>query len=54
MLLDMFKGVVQLSIAPFFGLETLSDDENAEKMKLGEERYGWRLVGEGEVRGSWA
>lgn len=47
-LLDMFKGVVRLSIAPFFGI---TDEE---EMEVGEERADWRLVGKGEVRGNWA
>ncbi|AAW46627.1 cytoplasm protein, putative [Cryptococcus deneoformans JEC21] len=52
-LLHMFKGVIRLSVAPFFGLETAEDDEkNEEEMQLGEDRWGWRLVGKGEVRGS--
>jgi hypothetical protein len=51
-LLDMFKGVVRISIAPFFGIETNDGDEK--EMALGEDRWGWRLVGKGEVRGSWA
>lgn len=52
-LLDMFKGVVRISIAPFFGIDTVGDDEQKE-MTLGEDRWGWRLVGKGEVRGNWA
>lgn len=49
----MFKGVIRLSVAPFFGVET-AEDEGKEKgeIQLGEERWGWRLVGKGEVRGS--
>lgn len=50
-LLNMFKGVVRLSIAPFFGVDI--DDEEKE-MEIGEERDDWRLVAKGEVRGNWA
>lgn len=56
----MFKGVIRLSVAPFFGVETAEDEEKKkgeiqlgeERWQLGEERWGWRLVGKGEVRGS--
>lgn len=49
----MFKGVIRLSVAPFFGVEAAEDDERYRgEMQLGEERWGWRLVGKGEVRGS--
>ncbi|KIR36635.1 cytoplasmic protein [Cryptococcus deuterogattii MMRL2647] len=52
-LLDMFKGVIRLSVAPFFGVETAEDEEKKKgEIQLGEERWGWRLVGKGEVRGS--
>ncbi|WVO19489.1 uncharacterized protein IAS62_000775 [Cryptococcus decagattii] len=52
-LLDMFKGVIRLSVAPFFGAETAEDEEKEKgEMQPGEERWGWRLVGKGEVRGS--
>ncbi|OXG19421.1 cytoplasmic protein [Cryptococcus neoformans Tu401-1] len=52
-LLHMFKGVIRLSVAPFFGVEAAEDDERYRgEMQLGEERWGWRLVGKGEVRGS--
>ncbi|ODO11319.1 hypothetical protein I350_00095 [Cryptococcus amylolentus CBS 6273] len=53
-LLDMFKGVIKHSIFPFFGVETTDKEEVSKEnpMKVGEEKWGWRLVGEGEVRGS--
>nr|XP_019043683.1 cytoplasmic protein [Kwoniella bestiolae CBS 10118]OCF22613.1 cytoplasmic protein [Kwoniella bestiolae CBS 10118] len=54
-LLEMFKGVIRISIAPFFGLETNDDDEKRDGRgcwEVGEERWGWRLVGKGEIRGS--
>jgi len=54
-LLEMFKGVVKISVAPFFNLQTLGDeDAKKEDMVVGEERYGWKMVGKGEVRASWA
>ncbi|GMK58321.1 hypothetical protein CspeluHIS016_0503530 [Cutaneotrichosporon spelunceum] len=50
-LLEMFKGVVRISIAPFFGTETVGENNEAE-MEVGEDRWGWRLVGKGAVRAS--
>ncbi|WRT69820.1 uncharacterized protein IL334_006811 [Kwoniella shivajii] len=57
-LLEMFKGVIRISIAPFFGL-TISDDDDETnegketvEWKVGEERYNWTLVGKGAIRGS--
>lgn len=52
-LLDMFKGVVHIAVAPFFGIE-IDEDEPEPEMEVGDERWGWRMVGKGEVRGSWA
>ncbi|KAK8849796.1 hypothetical protein IAR55_005132 [Kwoniella newhampshirensis] len=53
-LLDMFKGVIRISVAPFFELETNGqEDKSGEaEWKIGTERWGWRLAGQGEVRGS--
>ncbi|WWC95696.1 hypothetical protein V866_002561 [Kwoniella sp. B9012] len=66
-LLEMFKGVIRISIAPFFGLNINNDDDEEEEEEIdakrdqiqrnenwevGEERWGWSLVGKGEVRGS--
>lgn len=45
---QMFRGVVELSVKPFFGL---GQDEADKTTTVGEEKYGWRLVGRGEVRG---
>ncbi|CAK9785935.1 hypothetical protein CC85DRAFT_309024 [Cutaneotrichosporon oleaginosum] len=45
-LVEMFEGIVRIGVVPFFGR-----GENA--MALGEDRWGWRKVGKGEVRG-WA
>ena len=50
----MFQGIIRISIAPFFGLD-IDDDENEEKEEggwdVGTEKWGWRLVGQGQVRG---
>nr|ODO04245.1 cytoplasmic protein [Cryptococcus depauperatus CBS 7855] len=51
-LLEMFKGVVNISIVPFFGLSTRHDEVDDTAMKVGDEKWGWRMVGKGEVRGS--
>ncbi|OCF62092.1 cytoplasmic protein [Kwoniella mangroviensis CBS 10435] len=66
-LLEMFKGVIRISIAPFFGLKVNHDNDDEEEeaidakqdqtqksedWEVGEERWGWTLVGKGEVRGS--
>ena len=45
---EMFRGVVELSVKPFFGLNR---DEEEKTMEVGEEQFGWRMVGKGEVRG---
>ena len=44
----MFRGVVELSVKPFFGLNR---DKEEKTMEVGEEQFGWRMVGKGEVRG---
>lgn len=46
-LAEMFEGIVRISVAPFFGRG------DGEEMALGEDRWGWRMVGKGEVRGNW-
>ncbi|WWD20428.1 hypothetical protein CI109_104904 [Kwoniella shandongensis] len=54
-LLEMFKGVIRISVAPFFKLETngeKSASTEEDEWELGAERWGWRLAGKGEVRGS--
>jgi tubulin--tyrosine ligase len=52
-LAEMFQGIIRISIAPFFGLSI--DDDNEEKeggdWEVGTEKWGWRLVGQGQVRG---
>ncbi|EIW71443.1 hypothetical protein TREMEDRAFT_42822 [Tremella mesenterica DSM 1558] len=48
---DMFKGVVKISVAPFFNLRIDDADEDQGAWTVGEEKWGWRLVGKGEIRG---
>lgn len=54
-LLDMFKGVARIAIAPFFNIKTVDEEEEADKseQQIGEERHAWTLVGKGAVRASW-
>jgi len=49
----MFQGIIRISIAPFFGLSIDDDDEEKEEgaWEVGAEKWGWRLVGQGQVRG---
>lgn len=54
-LAEMFQGVVRISIAPFFGLEIDEEEESDQKdWDIGTEKWGWTLVGKGEVRGPGA
>ena len=48
----MFQGIVKISIAPFFKINI--DDNDEAEWSMGEERFGWKLVGRGEVRGPTA
>ncbi|KAK4686790.1 tubulin---tyrosine ligase, partial [Tremellales sp. Uapishka_1] len=48
---EMFKGVIKISVIPFFGLEVEEDKDEA-GWEIGDEKYEWKLVGKGEVRGS--
>lgn len=53
-LAEMFQGVVRISIAPFFDLDLDGDDDvksEEGEWAVGTEKWGWRLVGKGEVRG---
>jgi hypothetical protein len=73
-LLGMFKGVVQISVAPFFHINLEEDEgENDDggqasgappsgarpgagitagaDWEVGTEKWGWRLVGKGQIRG---
>ncbi|GFZ49792.1 hypothetical protein JCM24511_07195 [Saitozyma sp. JCM 24511] len=76
-LLGMFKGVVRISIAPFFHINLDEEDEGGindgeqvpgaltsgerpdagtntnagEEWDVGTEKWGWRLVGQGQIRG---
>ena len=55
-LAEMFQGIIRISVAPFFGLD-LEEDEGEEKeegWEVGREKWGWRLVGQGQVRGPGA
>lgn len=56
-LLEMFKGVVHIAVAPFFGLQTIDTEEvdkQPEDWQEGEEAFGWVCVGKGQVRAQWA
>ena len=55
-LAEMFQGIIRISVAPFFDLD-LEEDEGEEKeegWEVGREKWGWRLVGQGQVRGPGA
>ncbi|ORY34628.1 tubulin-tyrosine ligase family-domain-containing protein [Naematelia encephala] len=55
---EMFKGAIRIAVLPFFGIR--SDDEDVEipgekeahevEWEVGDERWGWRMVGKGEIR----
>ena len=53
----MFRGVVKIAVAPYFGLQTIDEQEEEDgeieerEWRVEEERWGWRLIGKGEVRG---
>ena len=58
----MFKGVVRGVVAPFFGVtprdeagDAAPEEEEEEEGKggwaVGQEKWGWRKVGQGQVRG---
>ena len=47
----MFKGVVRISVAPYFGVETIDGREDEKDIAIGEERWGWRCIARGAVRG---
>lgn len=54
LLLDLFKGVIRISVAPFFSLKLDGDDDaetRTDTWVKGEQRWGWTLVGQGAVRG---
>ncbi|GHJ86777.1 hypothetical protein NliqN6_3179 [Naganishia liquefaciens] len=57
-LADAFQGVIKLVIAPFFEIKRFADqdDNEAEQpvaLRVGEEKFGWRKIGEQETRGTW-
>lgn len=52
MLEDMFKGVVHIAIAPFFGIGTRDQGEGGRIAQEGKaDILGWVKIGEGQVRG---
>ena len=55
-LAEMFQGIIRISVAPFFGLdfEEEEGEEKEEGWEVGREKWGWRLVGQGQVRGPGA
>lgn len=57
-LADAFQGVIKLVIAPFFGVKRFADEDEGESndsaaLKVGEEKFGWRKIGEQVTRGTW-
>jgi tubulin--tyrosine ligase len=54
-LAEMFKGVVQLVIAPFFGLTTIQEETDAEESSSTSASLSsvWTLIGEEKTRGDW-
>jgi tubulin---tyrosine ligase len=52
-LAEMFKGVVRLAIAPFFGCEVIEEEEVDGELNTDVVRHGWRLIGEAATRGEW-
>jgi len=54
-LAEMFKGVVQMVVAPFFNLATIQDQELAEDDPSADigTSGAWKLIGEEKTRGAW-
>lgn len=56
-LLSMFKGVVEVCIAPFFDIrlkdEEEEDSKDEESWEVGQERFGFVKIGEEKTRGDW-
>lgn len=56
---DAFQGVIKLVVAPFFGIKRFADESedghanNSATLQVGEEKFGWRKIGEQETRGTW-
>ena len=61
---ELFAGVVMICVVPFFGLQTIEDEEESEgkggtgvkestEWTVGQSRRGWRMVGKAEVRGGY-
>lgn len=61
----MFDGVTRGFVKPFFGLQDDADNEEEEEeeeakkekwngeWEAGEERWGWKCFGKGEIRRGW-
>jgi tubulin--tyrosine ligase len=57
-LADAFQGVIKLVIAPFFAVKRFADEDEGEShgnvsLQVGEEKFGWKKIGEQETRGTW-
>lgn len=54
-LAEMFRGVVQMVVAPFFGLTTIQDQDTAEDDTPSDTNTtgAWKLIGEEKTRGDW-
>jgi tubulin--tyrosine ligase len=55
---DAFQGVIKLVVAPFFSIKRFADDSEeghaeSTNLQVGEEKFGWRKIGEQETRGTW-
>lgn len=55
---EAFKGVIKLVVAPFFDIKRFADEgeetrETSSSLQIGEEKHGWRKIGEQETRGTW-
>lgn len=56
---DAFQGVIKLVVAPFFGIKRFADEsedgqaDNDAALQVGEDKFGWRKIGEQETRGTW-
>lgn len=53
-----FQGVIKLVVAPFFGVKRFADENEdghpeSTGVQVGEEKFGWRKIGEQETRGTW-
>jgi hypothetical protein len=53
-LMEMFQGVIHIAIKPFFKIEDETPQDDGAAWEVGDEKWGWRLVGMGEIRGPTA